>query len=47
MIMNTSISKDLITRLHKDHNEILQYLVERNYQIQDLPPKKIFKQGRM
>jgi len=42
--MNTSISKDLITRLHKDHNEILQYLVERNYQIQDLPPKKIFKQ---
>ncbi len=41
--MNPTISKDLITRLYKDHKEILQDLIERNYQIQDLPPKNIFK----
>ncbi|MFX1376513.1 MAG: GHMP kinase [Promethearchaeota archaeon] len=42
--MNTSISKDLITKLYKDHNDIFQYLIDRNYQIQDLPLDPIFKQ---
>jgi len=45
MIMNTSLSKDLIKKLEKDHNEILEYLIDRNYQIQDLPPKNITTQS--
>jgi diphosphomevalonate decarboxylase len=35
----TPISKDLIQKLHKDHNEILQFLIKKDYQIQDLPSK--------
>ncbi len=45
MIMNTSLSKDLIKKLEKDHNEILEYLIDRDYQIQDLPPKNITTQS--
>jgi len=43
--MNTSLSKDLIKKLQKDHNEILEYLINRDYQIQDLPPKNITTQS--
>ncbi|MFX0029831.1 MAG: diphosphomevalonate/mevalonate 3,5-bisphosphate decarboxylase family protein [Candidatus Hermodarchaeota archaeon] len=42
--MKTLISQDLTSRLQQEYNSILQFLIERNYKIQDLPLKNTFKQ---
>ncbi|MFX1281376.1 MAG: hypothetical protein ACFFA3_18660 [Promethearchaeota archaeon] len=42
--MKNFISNGLISKLHEDHNNILQYLIERNYELQDLPLRNTYLQ---